>query len=111
MIEQWLRQNKLVGSYCKKCDVAIFPPRSMCPHCRGPMETVDIPKKGVVITHSEVYISTRRFPTPYHVAIVKFDKFQLPAYALEPVEIGEGVEWTITYIGDKLWYAIRKSQK
>lgn len=108
MIERWLHQGRLVGSYCSKCDIALFPPRPICPSCRNALELVDIPKRGVVLTQSEVYVSIKKFPTPYHVAIVKFGKFQLPAYALEPVEIGDEVEWTIVHMGDKLWYAVRR---
>lgn len=103
-----IAQGRLLGGVCKRCGHHVFPPREMCPKCFGEVELVEVPKVGEVITYSEVHVSTGRFPTPYFVAIVKFGRFQIPGYVVEPVEIGDKVEWFITNVGGRTWYAFRK---
>ncbi len=45
--EQFLNEEKLMGSRCKKCDALSVPPRSICIKCYGSeMEWVEIKGKG-----------------------------------------------------------------
>jgi uncharacterized OB-fold protein len=109
-LKRHLSEGRLVGSRCKRCGYSYFPPAPRCPNCRGPVDLVDIPKRGVVLTYSTVYVSNGRFKTPYTVAIAKFGDFQLPGYVeAEKIEIGDEVIWEVgqTSSGD-MWYVIKR---
>jgi len=45
--EQFLNEDKLVGSRCRKCGALFLPPRAICTKCHGSeMEWVEIKGKG-----------------------------------------------------------------
>jgi uncharacterized OB-fold protein len=45
--EQYLREERLMGSRCKKCDALFVPPRSICVKCHSSeMEWVEMKGKG-----------------------------------------------------------------
>ncbi|MEZ0248090.1 MAG: Zn-ribbon domain-containing OB-fold protein [Thermoproteus sp.] len=90
-----LAEGRLVGSYCPRCNSHYFPPTPMCPRCRGEAQIVDVPKRGVVLTYSEVYVSNGLYEPPYYVAVVQFGPFRVPGPAASKVGIGDLVEWRI----------------
>lgn len=105
-----LNENRLVGSICKKCGHAHFPPLEKCPKCRGENEIVDVPKQGVVLTYSEVYVSNGVFETPYTVAIAQFGAFKIPGRVLSKINIGDPVQWEIIEIKRTpgRWYIFKR---
>ena len=45
--EQYLNEEKLMGSRCKKCDALFVPPKPICTKCYGPeLEWVEMQGKG-----------------------------------------------------------------
>lgn len=96
------------GGRCAKCGRAFFPYSAICPECGGPARPEEVPKRGIVLTYSVVYISNGRFQTPYTVAIARFGDFQLPGYVMGQVEIGDEVEWVEAEVAGRNWYAFKK---
>ena len=48
--KQFLNEEKLMGSRCKKCSALFLPPRSICTKCRGSdMEWVEMKGKGKLV--------------------------------------------------------------
>lgn len=105
-----LAEGRLVGSYCPRCKAYYFPPLAMCPRCRGDLEAVEVPRRGVVLTYSEVYVSNGLYDPPYYVAVAQFGGFKVPGRVEGKVDIGDEVEWTIVEIRRPpgRWYAFRK---
>lgn len=73
------------------------------------MEPAEVPRRGVVLTWSEVHVSTGRFPVPYRVAIARFGPFQLPGFCVDPVDVDEEVEWELGEVGGRAWYRFRRA--
>lgn len=49
--EQFLNEEKLMGSRCKKCGALFLPPRPICLECHGnKMEWVEMKGKGRLVT-------------------------------------------------------------
>jgi len=106
---QYLAQGKLVGGRCRRCGKAFFPHSAVCIYCGGEAAAEDVPKRGQVLTYSEVYVSNGRFKTPYTVAIVRFGDFQLPGYVMGGrVEIGDAVEWEVGELEGETWYFFKR---
>lgn len=103
-------QGRLVGSRCPKCGHRHFPPVSRCVKCGGVTELEDVPKEGVVLTYSEVYVSNSQFETPYVVAVAQFGQYKLPGRVLTRVDIGDRVVWEIVDITRPpgRWYVFKK---
>ncbi|AEA12423.1 hypothetical protein TUZN_0940 [Thermoproteus uzoniensis 768-20] len=106
-----LAEGRLVGSYCPRCGAYYFPPLPMCPKCRGDVQTVDVPRRGTVLTYSEVYVSNGLYEPPYYVAVAQFGGFKVPGRVEGPVEIGDEVEWRVVEIGRPpgRWYVFKKA--
>lgn len=94
------QRYSLVGEQCGHCDVKIFPPRDVCPHCGN--EAKDLYKfsgKGEVYSHTTVYEAPAGYDqnAPYTVALVKLDEgpmltAQLTDVDNDSVRIGMPVE-------------------
>jgi uncharacterized OB-fold protein len=55
--EQFLREEKLMGSRCQKCGVAYVPPRSICIRCYGTeMKWVEMKGKGKLAAFTSIAI-------------------------------------------------------
>ena len=55
--EQFLNEEKLMGSRCKNCDVLFAPPRPLCPKCCGTeMEWVEMEGKGKLVTFTSISV-------------------------------------------------------
>jgi uncharacterized OB-fold protein len=53
-----LKQGRLVGARCRKCNRTVIPPRTSCEWCFRPMDDwVDLPDTGVVNTFSLCYVT------------------------------------------------------
>ncbi|MEM0463175.1 MAG: Zn-ribbon domain-containing OB-fold protein [Pyrobaculum sp.] len=102
-----LKTGRLIGSRCKNCGRTHFPPARRCARCGGEVQLEEIPKRGVVLTFSEVYVSSPAFTPPYVVAIAQFGDFKVPGMAVDKVEIGDEVEWEVADRHGNLWYFFR----
>ena len=53
-----LKEGRLVGVHCKKCDRTVIPPRNFCEWCFRPMDDwVPLPDTGTVNTFSLCYVT------------------------------------------------------
>jgi len=56
--EQYLRDQKLMGSKCETCDSCYLPPRPMCTACFGDkMSWAEVPEKGKLIAFTIIHIA------------------------------------------------------
>lgn len=75
-----LREGRLVGSRCVRCDVVLLPPRVACTQCFGEMEeVVDLPPTGRLLAFTQVtfpfldpFTGTQR-PIPYCYGMIQVD--------------------------------------
>ena len=55
--EQFLHQERLMGSRCKKCGTLFLPPRSMCAQCYAPeMDWIEMKGKGKLVAFTCIAI-------------------------------------------------------
>ncbi len=55
--DQFLNEEKLMGSKCKKCNTLYSPPRPLCIKCHGTdMEWVELKGKGKLLTFTSINI-------------------------------------------------------
>jgi hypothetical protein len=98
-IEQFyahIRQGKLLGGKCKKCEKVHLPPRPLCDRCFSKeFEWVELPKKGKLSTYTIIHVAPIQFQeiTPYAVGIVQLEKgINVPGMirdvTLEQIRIG-----------------------
>ena len=72
-----LKDGRIMGSTCKACGYATFPPRSDCPECTSDdFEFTEISGKGTVWTHSEIAAAPTGFDdeAPYTVVVVELEE-------------------------------------
>ena len=57
--EQFLNEEKLMGSRCNACETLYVPPRSLCPGCRhSEMEWVEAAGEGRLVAFTSISIGT-----------------------------------------------------
>ena len=62
--EQFLNEEKLMGSHCKACDTHYVPPRSICTNCyKSDMEWIEMKGKGRLAAFTCINI-----PPPFMIA-------------------------------------------
>jgi uncharacterized OB-fold protein len=65
---------RLEAVRCRSCGKVSYPPRQVCPHCRGTeLETVHLSRRGTVVTSTVIHVAPAEFAmeTPYAVAVVE----------------------------------------
>ncbi|MGQ9625647.1 MAG: Zn-ribbon domain-containing OB-fold protein [Anaerolineae bacterium] len=101
--EEWrLREQRynLVGAECLGCGAKLFPPRSICPECRGQnLAPFTFSGRGEVYSYSTLYHAPSSYEEylPYTVALVRLEEGPLVTAQLtdvdpEDVQIGMKVE-------------------
>jgi uncharacterized OB-fold protein len=69
---------RLVGTECRTCGSLYYPPKMLCPKCRGKSDIKDyrFSGKGKILTHTVIRIAPGGFEmqVPYTVAIIKLDE-------------------------------------
>jgi uncharacterized OB-fold protein len=91
---------RLEAGKCQKCGQVQFPPRRVCPKCKGTsFETVHLSDEGKVVTFTVVRVASDKFSkqTPFAVGIVELNDgvrvtAQLADVEVDKVEIGEKVK-------------------
>ena len=57
--EQFLSEEKLMGSRCNTCETLYVPPRSLCPGCRhSKMEWAEVAGEGRLVAFTSISIGT-----------------------------------------------------
>jgi uncharacterized protein len=97
-----LKQQRyaLVGEVCPHCDARIFPPRDVCPECKGEAKIpFAFSGKGEVYSYTTIYEAPSGYDSnaPYTVALVKLNEgpmvtAQLTDVDAAQVQIGMPVE-------------------
>lgn len=91
---------RLIGTECKTCGSLFYPPKSLCPKCRGKGNIKDykFSGKGKIITYTVIRTAPGGFEmqVPYTVAIIKLDEGPCVAGQVinkhNKIEIGKRVE-------------------
>ncbi len=101
-----LKQGKILGSYCKKCDRTVLPARAFCELCFRPTDGwVEVQDTGTVETFSvsRIHFDASRLKKgekPYIPAVISIDgasekmgiMHMLDEVAIEDIHIGMKVE-------------------
>ncbi len=93
------QRYRLEAGRCKECGKLSFPPRLICPKCRGrKFETVRLKEEGTILTFAIIRVAGEKFSkqTPFAVAIVELVDgvrltTQIADVDLEKIEIGKKV--------------------
>jgi hypothetical protein len=80
--EAFLKEEKLMGSKCKKCEAVFVPPRPICFHCHRPeMEWVEMKGKGTLsaftcITVGPPFMAAEGYnrKNPYCTGVVRLEE-------------------------------------
>ena len=101
---------QLIGTRCSTCENSFFPPRSICPNCRGAgkVEETKLSGNGEVVTFTVVRVAPEGFEkeTPYVVAIVRLEEgpritSQIVDCDLDEIQIGTKVKAVFRKVGEE----------
>jgi uncharacterized protein len=70
------QRYRLEGAVCAGCQKRYFPPRRVCPACKGKaFLKVALAREGAIVTYTTIHVGPRgmAMETPYSVAIVELD--------------------------------------
>ena len=87
-----LKDGKLKGMHCKKCDTIYFPPRAECVKCLAPeseMEWKEFSGKGKLLTYTTIHVAPTGFEekVPYMIGVVDLNEGgRLLAWVEDPLE-------------------------
>ncbi|MFX1451972.1 MAG: Zn-ribbon domain-containing OB-fold protein [Promethearchaeota archaeon] len=73
---QGLKNGKIIGIHCKRCERIIVPPRMFCEYCFGPTEEwIELKDTGTIETYSVSYLDpdARRIKDPILVGVISID--------------------------------------
>lgn len=114
------QRYRLEAGKCTACGEVHFPPRAVCRKCGGrEFETVQLPRRGKVVTHTTIWIPPAQFEAqkPYVVAIVELENgTRLTCMVTEAppdeVKIGTEVELVFRRLqGDPRWEVLQYGYK
>ncbi len=112
-----LKEGRLEGTRCTKCDVLYFPPRANCKECLSDnnIEYLDFSGEGKILSFSEVQVPPAGFErfAPYTVCVIDLKEGgRLVAWidpGEEPLKIGESVTVKPEIIeGDRVIYHVSR---
>ncbi|MBI4699989.1 MAG: Zn-ribbon domain-containing OB-fold protein [Deltaproteobacteria bacterium] len=93
-----LKDGRLMGSACKRCGYATFPPRADCPECMsGDFEFREYSGKGTIFTYSTIAAAPTGFDdlAPYTVVVVDLEEggrlLGMLGSSMDPREIDIGM--------------------
>ncbi len=94
----FLKEGKLKGKQCKKCNSVYFPPRAECVKCFAPesdMEWMEFSGKGKLLTYTQIHAAPTGFEdkTPYIIGVVDLHEGgRLLAIFEDPPELEEEIK-------------------
>jgi hypothetical protein len=94
------QRYRLEAGKCQKCGQVHFPPRRVCPKCKGTaFETIRLSEEGKLVTFTVVRVASDKFSTqtPFVVGIVELNDgvrvtTQIADVEVDKVEIGQKVK-------------------
>jgi uncharacterized protein len=94
------QRYRLEAGKCTSCGHVSFPPRLVCPECKGKkFESVTLREEGTLLTYTVVRVASDKFmkETPFAVGIVKLDDgvnltAQIADADLDELSIGQKVK-------------------
>lgn len=94
------QRYRLEASMCTECRKTFFPPRLVCPDCKGQkFEKTRLAEAGKVLTYTVIHVPPQGFgdQTPYAVGIVELDDgvkltAQIVDCDFEDIQIGQRVK-------------------
>lgn len=90
------QRYRLEGARCTNCERRYFPPRQVCPQCKGTsFVPVRLAREGQLVTWTVVHAAPDPFAfiTPYMIGIVELDdgvRLTVPIVDCEPNELTVG---------------------
>lgn len=102
------QRYRLEAAQCSACGVVSFPPRLVCPNCKGTtFQTVRLRDEGTLLTFTVVRVGSDKFSkeTPFAVGIVELDHgvritTQLADVDLDTLRVGQKVKLVFRKIQD-----------
>jgi hypothetical protein len=94
------QRYRLEAGKCSTCQHIAFPPRPVCPKCKGrSFDTVRLSDEGKIVTFTIVRVASEKFSkqTPYAVGIVELQEgiritTQIVDAELNKIEVGQRVK-------------------
>lgn len=71
-----LKEGKIEGTKCKKCQTQYFPPKADCPKCLvSDMDWVPVSGKGKLLTYITIHAAPTGFEgkAPYTIGVIELD--------------------------------------
>ena len=76
----YLENGKIVGTRCKSCDLAFFPPRADCHQClSSDMEWFEVSGTGKLVSYSKLEYAPVGFgdDLPYCIALLDYGEYKV----------------------------------
>jgi uncharacterized OB-fold protein len=103
------QRYRLEAKKCKKCGMVLFPPRLICPECKGrEFEDTKLAEKGKILTYTIIRVAPHQFvdQAPFAVGIAELDDGvkltgQIVDCDFEDLKIGQRVKIEFRKIYDE----------
>ena len=97
------QRYRLEAARCRGCGEVLFPPRLVCPKCRGrEFEKVTLAREGKLLTHTVIRVAASQFidQAPYAVGIVELTggvKIMAQIADCEPERLSAGMPLRVEF--------------
>lgn len=103
---QFPQRYRLEAEKCTGCGKVLYPPRIVCPDCKGrEFETMTLPREGKIVTFTIVRVPPSGFTdqTPLPIAVV-----ELMEGVRVMVQVGDVADPTSIAVGDRVRLEFRR---
>ena len=114
----YLEQDKVMGTRCKKCGLSFFPPRADCHQClTGDMEWFEISGAGKLVTYSKLEYAPVGFgeDLPYAIALLDYGDYKVFGRIAgdvpeEEIKVGMDMKTVVNELPNgQLYYVFQKA--